>query len=167
MYLMSPNMTGIPSLWHDSSIRPNRTICINLMTAVCLVIIFALLALETGIHLRTNSNPWANFDQRYLWPNTNSGADNFMPAAERPVLGAPSTTQCMDIWAANAACLDFHVNIKILKWFRFELNTELDWISHRCPGTYFSLDEFRWPWIGPVNLEPGERFWIHHFCCYL
>ena len=53
---MPPNMTRISSLGYNPSFGPDSTVGIDLVAAVSLVVIFALLTVETGIDLSTDTN---------------------------------------------------------------------------------------------------------------
>jgi hypothetical protein len=75
--LMSPNMCRISSLAHNSGIRPHGTISIELMHTVRLVILFALLALQTRVALRANSDSLSRFYERNFGAYTECRANNF------------------------------------------------------------------------------------------
>lgn len=74
---MCPDVGGVATLGNNTRIGPDGTICVELVLAVCLVIIFALSALEAGIALSTDTNTLALFDQGHLWSDTDCLSNNF------------------------------------------------------------------------------------------
>ena len=75
--LMCANMRRVSTLRHNSCIRPNSAICIQLMATVRLVIILALAAHEAGVRLRAYADALSRLDERDFWTDAESRADNF------------------------------------------------------------------------------------------
>jgi hypothetical protein len=92
--LMSPNMRRIPSLTHDSCIRPHSTIRIQLMHTVCLVIRLTLSALQTRVALGANTNSLTGLDERNFRPNAECRANDFYshvsPSSPVPIPQLPN-----------------------------------------------------------------------------
>ena len=77
-----------------------------------------------------------------------------MAAAEWPVHGSPSTTQAVDIGAADTACLNLDINIKGSKWLWCELELQIRFERQMdACSTYFSLDELGRPQVCCVQSD--------------
>jgi hypothetical protein len=83
---MSPNVRGISSLAHNSRIGPDGTISIELMHTVRLVVILALLALQTGVALRANTNSLSRFDECDFRTYTERRANDLCFSCQLPTL---------------------------------------------------------------------------------
>jgi hypothetical protein len=74
---MSPNVGRISSLAHDSRIGPHGTVSIELMHTVRLIVILALLALQTRVTLRANTDSLSRLDECDFRSNTERCSNNF------------------------------------------------------------------------------------------
>ena len=120
-YLVRADVARIPSLGYDPRIGPYGTISIDLMAAIRLVIVPALLAIQAGVDLSADTDSGTRFDQGDSGPNADGFADDLVTAAKGPVLGSPSPRQGVDVRAADAAGLDLDVDVEVFKWFGGEL----------------------------------------------
>ena len=119
--LMRANMACISSLTHDTGIRPDSAVSVDLVPAICFVVFFALLAGKTGVDLCPDSNALPGFDERYFWSDTYCEADYFVADAEGEVLWPPAARDGVYIAAADTACLDLDVDVVVVERFGGEL----------------------------------------------
>lgn len=73
---MSPDVRRISSLAHDSRVRPHCTVSIELMHTVGFIVVLALLALQTRVALRANSDSLPRLDERDFGSNTECCTNN-------------------------------------------------------------------------------------------
>lgn len=66
----------VSSLGDDSSLRPFRTVGVQLMAAVSLVVVLALAAFKAGVGLCAYTNSLTNLDEGDFWANAKSSSDN-------------------------------------------------------------------------------------------
>jgi hypothetical protein len=114
-------MARVPALRYNPGAGPYSAVRIDLMAAIRLVVIIALIAVETRVDLSAHTDSRTSFDERYFGTDSDSSPDDFVAAAQRPVLGSPFTGEGVDIRATDAACLDLNVDVKVFKWLGFEL----------------------------------------------
>lgn len=74
---MRPNIFRVPSLRNNSRLRPHRTISIQLMLTIGLIIRLALSTLQTGVRLRTNTHTRPLLDKCNLRSNSDCSSDDF------------------------------------------------------------------------------------------
>ena len=74
--LVCAHMRRVSSLGDDSGFWPLRTIGIQLMAAVGLIVVLALAAVKAGVGLGAYSNSLARLDESDYWANAESCADN-------------------------------------------------------------------------------------------
>ena len=60
--LVCAHVRGVASLGDDAAVGPLGTVGIQLMAAVCLIVVLALAAVQTGVGLRSYANAlaWLN-----------------------------------------------------------------------------------------------------------
>lgn len=118
---MHADMACEPTIRNDIRARPDGTIGINLMHAISLIVVLALLALQTRVDLGADADALALLDQRHFGPDPHRFPDDFVAAAEGEVLGAPAAGDGVHVGAADAAGFDLHVDIVVFEWLGFEL----------------------------------------------
>lgn len=62
LYLVGTDMTRVSTLGDDSGIWPNGTISVDLVAAVGLVVVFALLAVQARVDLSAYANSLSRLD---------------------------------------------------------------------------------------------------------
>jgi len=157
-------MGRIAPLRDDASVRPLRAVRVQLLLAVCFVIVLALTAVEARVALGTDANTLALLDERDFRPDTDSLPNNLFPSVshislarkrdgpdtvsngEGEMLWAPTTTDGVYVAATNAAALNLDVDIVVPKGL----------------GLEFILVKVG-PGLGPVDLEARELVGIGHF----
>ena len=97
----------------------------NLVRTVVLVVRFAKLALQTGTDLGTNTNTVSNLDGCHLVADFDGLTDDFVTDADWERAIAPTTSDGMDIRAADSAALNFDVDVSIFELLWFELEIRL------------------------------------------
>ena len=145
------------------------------MHAVRLIVVLALLALQTRVALRANANSFSGLDERDFRSNTECCANDFcflcqlptsshshshshlgnkrgtldgkhtMSYTEREMLLAPSSRHGMQVARTNTTSLDLDIDIVVAERLGLEL-IELE-LS---------------PMLGILDLEALERIWINH-----
>ena len=85
--LVSPHMATVTALANDACVWPDGAVCVKLLRAVRLVVIFALSAVEAAVALGAHAHALADLDQRHLWADRDGGADDF---CEEAVAGSVS-----------------------------------------------------------------------------
>jgi hypothetical protein len=75
--LVCAHVRGVASLGDDAAVGPLGAVGIQLMAAVCLVIVLALPAVETGVGLRSYANALAWLNQGDFRTNSQSFPNNF------------------------------------------------------------------------------------------
>jgi hypothetical protein len=75
--LMGPNIFGVTTLRHDSSVRPDSSVGIKLMPTVRLVVCLALSTLQARVRLGAHTDSRSLLDERDLGANFHCSADDF------------------------------------------------------------------------------------------
>lgn len=78
---MHTNMARVPALRYNPSAGPYSAVRIDLVAAIRLVVIIALIAVETRVNLSAHTDSRTSLDKRYFWTNSESNPDDFMAAA--------------------------------------------------------------------------------------
>lgn len=104
-----------------------------MMRAVILIIRFAVLALQTGPDLCTNTNAVSDFDGCHLVADFDGVSDDLVADAERKACFPPPTGDSMDVATADTTGFNPDVNITLAEWLGFELRRLLDYC--RSTGT--------------------------------
>ena len=169
---MSPNMGGVPSLAHDSRVRPHSTISIELMHTIRLIVILALLALQTRVALRTDTDSLSRLDERDFRSNTECRPNDLciscqlpalpltciqlktngwkkehtMPNTQREMLFPPPSRNSMQITRTDPTSLDLDIDIVVPKRLGLKL-------------IQLKLS----PVLRILDLEALESIWVHHF----
>lgn len=118
---MGADMRGVATLRHQASIGPDAAIGIELLCAVCLVVIVALAAVQAGERLCAHSHAVTNFDSCYLGTNTDGRADNLVADSQGEVVATPTAVNGVNVTAADTAALDLQLNIMFTKRLCVEL----------------------------------------------
>ncbi len=80
-YLVCSDMARIATLEDDICPRPVPSICVNLMSAVRLVIVLALFTVEAGVDLCTNADSLALLDEGDFGSDSDRFTHDFMANA--------------------------------------------------------------------------------------
>jgi len=106
--------------------------------AVVLIVAFAVLALQAGLDLSTNTNAVANLDSRHLITNFDGLANHLMSDTERQWCFSPATCDGVDVRTAHSTSINLDVDIAVFKWLWLELQQRSVSFGHRN-GTTFAL----------------------------
>jgi hypothetical protein len=170
---MSPNVGRISSLAHDSRIRPHGTVSIELVHTIRLIVILALLALQTRVALRANTDSLSRLDECDFRSNAECCSNDLcfsyqlptlalpflpsieneaperrrtMPNTQREMLLPPPSRNSMQITRANPTSLDLDIDVVVTERLGLELvQLELS------------------PVLRILDLEALERIWVNHF----
>lgn len=75
--LVCAHVRGVASLGDDATVGPLGTVGIQLMATVCLIIVLALAAVETGVGLRSYTNALSRLYQGDFGTNPQRFPNNF------------------------------------------------------------------------------------------
>jgi hypothetical protein len=114
-------MTRVAALRDDARLGPYRAVCIHLVHAVGLVVVFTLFAFEARVELGAEAHTLAGLHQRDLGPDTQSFANDLVTDAEGEVLVAPAAGDGVHVGGADAAGLDLNLDVVILERFGYDL----------------------------------------------
>ena len=136
------------------------------MWAVVLIITLALLALEAGPDLSSNTDPVSNLAAGHLVANLDCMANNLVANTDGQRNFTPASIDAVDVGAADTAALNLDVDVVGAELLRFELcrmSASLPFISKlpQLRSTNLLLLE-----SGPVLLafdhEAFECVWVTH-----
>jgi hypothetical protein len=114
-------MAGVATLCH-SAIGVLRSICVNRVGAVVLLVRLAVVAGQIGTNLRTNTSAVANLELGDLGADLDDLSNDLVPYAERQrdVL-SPATGDGVDVGGADTAGVNGNVNIMLLELLEGQL----------------------------------------------
>jgi hypothetical protein len=165
--LVRADVAGVAALGDDAGLGPDGAVGIELVDAVGLVIVLALLALQAGVELGADADALARLDQSDLGPDAQGLANDLVADAEGEALAAPAAADGVDIGAADAAGLDLDLDIVVLEGLGRDLEGGvsisprfLELSSRVGEKTDFSPMECR-PCLGRVDLEAFKSLGIH------
>lgn len=115
------------------------------MSAVCLIVVLALAALQAGVNLSSNTNSLSLLGERHLGPNPEDLADDLVSYGERIRTGAPVTADGVPITGADTTALNLDIDIIV---------AQRSWL----PRVLLEVQ----PVISTGRLEAGELFRISH-----
>lgn len=142
---MASLVRRVTTLRGVSGIQIRRTIGINLVLTVRLIVVLALLTLQARIHLRTDTNTLTDLGESDLVANLDDLADDLVADGEGVGTAAPVAGDGVQVAGANAAALDLDINV---------VRTE----GAGRPGVLFELK----PVLGGGGLEAGELLGVRH-----
>ena len=96
--------------------------CTDHVRAVVLVVLLALLALETSLDLGADADALAFLDQGYVLADLDRLANDLVPNTDRQRALAPPTGDCVHITTADTARLDQHVHVMVFKLLGLDLD---------------------------------------------
>ena len=111
-------MRGIASLGNISCVEVLLAKGINLVLAVCFIIILALGALKTAVDLSTNTNTLSSLDECHLGANSEGLSDNLMTDSKRSVARTPILSNGVSVRSAHTTAFDLNIYIVVGKWAR-------------------------------------------------
>lgn len=74
---MGADMRRVSALGNRTGIRKGRSVCIELLLAVRLIVVLALAAVEAGVGLSADTDTLAGLDLGDLWSDPEGLADDF------------------------------------------------------------------------------------------
>jgi hypothetical protein len=147
----------------NSAIGVLGSVGVNLVGAVVLLVVLALVAGQVGTNLSTNTSAISNLDASDLVANLDDLSDNLVSYAERKrdVL-SPSTGDGVNIGGANTAGVDRNVNVVLLEL----LERKLDHVSTtNCNRIEVSTNLLALEGAPVLDVSDGERvggLWVRH-----
>lgn len=129
----------------ESSIQVRRTVGINLVLAVRLIVVLALLALQARVHLSTDTDALADLGHGDLLANLEDLANDLVADSERVRAASPVAGDGVHVAGADTAALDLDVDIVRAK-------------GAGGPGVLLELK----PILRRGGLEARELFGVRH-----
>jgi hypothetical protein len=115
------NVTGITSLC-DGAVRVRRTVCVDGVWAVVLLVGLAVVASEISADLSPDTGAVADFEVLDLGANLNNLADDLVAYAERERdIVSPSSSDGVNIGRTDTACVNGDIDVIIFKLFEGKL----------------------------------------------
>jgi hypothetical protein len=105
----------VTTLGLETSIEVISAIGVDLVLAVGLIVVLALMALKTRPNLGTSTDTVADLSESDLITNTENLANNLVAYGERIRAAAPVTADGVAIAGADTAALDLDVDIVLAK----------------------------------------------------
>ena len=99
------------------------------MWAVVFLISLAQLAFQTRSNLRTDTDAISNLDGGYFGANFDGLANNLVANADWKWTVTPTSSDSVNVRAANTAAVDLDVDVIFFKLLRLELRNRLDMMS--------------------------------------
>jgi hypothetical protein len=119
-------VAGVSSL-RNGTVGMLSTVCVDLVGAVVLHVVLAVVACEIGTDLSSNTNAVSNLDLGDLAANLDGLADDLVSNAERKGnIFSPSSGYGVDIRGADTASINGDVNIIILELLERKLGRVSD-----------------------------------------
>lgn len=109
--LMASRVRRVTTLSGVSGIQVGRAIRINLVLAVRLIVVLALLTLQARVYLGTDANTLADLSESNLLADLEDLANDFVSNSQRVGAAAPVARDSVHVAGADAAALDLDVDI--------------------------------------------------------
>jgi hypothetical protein len=106
----------------DCAVGVLGTVCVDLVGAVVLLVVLALVAGKIGANLSTDTSAVSNLDAGDLVTDLDNLADNLVSYAERKrKLLSPSSGNGVDVRSADTAGVNSNVDIVLLEFLERKL----------------------------------------------
>jgi hypothetical protein len=112
---MDTNVRGVTALGDVSGVHVLLTPSVDLVSAVGLVVVLALLALQAAVDLSTNTDTLSNLGEGDLGANLDDLADNLVTDGERVRAVTPVTVDLVHVTGADTAALNLDINVLLVE----------------------------------------------------
>lgn len=113
-------MRAVTALSDVASVHVLLTPGINLVSAVGLVVVLALLALQAAVDLSTNTDALANLGEGNLGTNTDDLADDLVADSEGVRAVTPIAVDLVHVAGADTAAFNLDIDILLVERARSE-----------------------------------------------
>lgn len=142
---MNPRVGRVPALGRVISSGIRRTIGIDLVLAVRLVVVLAMTAVQTGVYLGTNTNTLTKFCERHLGTHADNLPNDLVADSQWVGYLTPISTNGVHVTSAHAATFNLDIDIVITK-------------RTRLPRTFLKFE----PIFSARRLESPNVFGVGH-----